>query len=91
MHNPTIPIEKVYMDNSIQKEEYFNPLEIGEDLFSYDSSLCLEFEKYNHLNNTNENNEDTFDYDDIVQEPITGRKRKTMMAKPGMITWRLHS
>ncbi|GJZ57414.1 hypothetical protein Tco_0612908 [Tanacetum coccineum] len=30
VHHPTIPIEKVYMANSIQEEESFNPLEIGE-------------------------------------------------------------
>ncbi|GJX58909.1 hypothetical protein Tco_0290299 [Tanacetum coccineum] len=29
VHHPTIPIEKVYMANSIQEEESFNPLEIG--------------------------------------------------------------
>ncbi|GKB88215.1 hypothetical protein Tco_0960487 [Tanacetum coccineum] len=82
----------VYFDQPRPPERCFlSRTEIGEDLFSYDSPLCLEFEKYNHLNNINENNEDTFDYDDIVQEPITRRKRKTMMAKPGMITWRLHS
>ncbi|GKB96146.1 hypothetical protein Tco_0982283 [Tanacetum coccineum] len=91
VHHPTIPIEKVYMTNSIQEEKYFNPLEICEDLFLYDSPLCLKFEKYNHPYDTNQNNEDTFVCDDIVQEPVTGRNGKTMMAEPGMVTGRLHS
>ncbi|GKB96145.1 hypothetical protein Tco_0982282, partial [Tanacetum coccineum] len=86
VHHPTIPIEKVYMTNSIQEEKSFNPLEICEDLFSYDSPLCLEFEKYNYPYDTNQNNEDTFVCDDIVQEPVTGRNGKTMMAEPGMVT-----
>ncbi|GJZ06950.1 hypothetical protein Tco_0540743 [Tanacetum coccineum] len=64
------------MANSIQEEESFNPLEIGEDLFLNDSPLCLEFEKYNHVYDTNENNEDTFVCDDIVHEPITGQQGK---------------
>ncbi|GJZ62091.1 homeodomain-like protein [Tanacetum coccineum] len=87
VHHPTIPIEKVYMASFIQEEESFNPLEIGDDLFLYDSPMCLEFEKYNHLYDTNESNEDTFV--DDVQEQITGRKGKTK--KPGMTTLRLHS
>ncbi|GJS46220.1 hypothetical protein Tco_0596341 [Tanacetum coccineum] len=91
VHHPTVPIEKVCMANSIQEEESFNPLEIGEDLFSYDSPLCLEFEKYNHLYDTNECNEDTFVCYDDVQEPLTGRKGKTKMAEPGTVTWKLHS
>ncbi|GKE78562.1 zinc finger BED domain-containing protein RICESLEEPER 3 [Tanacetum coccineum] len=66
VYHPTVPIKKVYMANSIQEEESFNHLEIGEDLFSNDSPLCLEFEKYNHVYDTNENNEDTFVCDDIV-------------------------
>ncbi|GKB46640.1 hypothetical protein Tco_0897393, partial [Tanacetum coccineum] len=45
VHHPTIPVEKVYMANYFQEEESFNPLEISDDLFSYDSPLCLEFEK----------------------------------------------
>ncbi|GKB45414.1 hypothetical protein Tco_0896167 [Tanacetum coccineum] len=71
------------MAKSIHEEESFNLLEIGEDIFSYDSPLCLEFEKYNHMYDTNGSNEDTFICDDNMQEPITGRKGKTMMAEPG--------
>ncbi|GJX26730.1 putative ribonuclease H-like domain-containing protein [Tanacetum coccineum] len=40
-----IPIEKVYMVKSIQEEEYFNPLEIEEDVFSYESLACLLFKQ----------------------------------------------
>ncbi|GJX79137.1 hypothetical protein Tco_0327286 [Tanacetum coccineum] len=38
-------IEKIYMVDIGQEEENFNPLEIGIDLFSYESPACLEFEK----------------------------------------------
>ncbi|GKA24072.1 hypothetical protein Tco_0710105 [Tanacetum coccineum] len=76
---------------TIQEEESFDPLEIAEDLFSYDSPLCLKFEKYNHLYDTDECNEDTFVCFDDVQEPLIGRKGKTKMAEPGMVTWKLHS
>nr|GEV19676.1 hypothetical protein [Tanacetum cinerariifolium] len=34
-------IEKVYMANTSQEEESFNPLRIGHDLFSYKSPTCL--------------------------------------------------
>ncbi|GKE78744.1 hypothetical protein Tco_1544864, partial [Tanacetum coccineum] len=38
-------IEKTYMLDMAQEEETFNPLEIGIDLFSYESPVCLEFEQ----------------------------------------------
>ncbi|GKB63417.1 hypothetical protein Tco_0919603 [Tanacetum coccineum] len=38
-------IEKIYMVDTRQDEESFNPLEIGIDLFSYESPACLEFEQ----------------------------------------------
>ncbi|GJY41841.1 hypothetical protein Tco_0429111 [Tanacetum coccineum] len=38
-------IEKIYMLDIGQEEETFNPLEIGIDLFSYESLACLEFEQ----------------------------------------------
>ncbi|GKC26245.1 reverse transcriptase domain-containing protein [Tanacetum coccineum] len=41
------PIKKVYMANTSQEEESFNPLEIGQDLFSYKSPACLQFEQDN--------------------------------------------
>ncbi|GJT45069.1 phospholipase-like protein [Tanacetum coccineum] len=38
-------MEKIYMVDIAQEEETFNPLEIGIDLFSYESLACLEFEQ----------------------------------------------
>ncbi|GJY75829.1 phospholipase-like protein [Tanacetum coccineum] len=38
-------IEKIYMVDLGQEEETFNPLEIGIDLFSYESPACLELEQ----------------------------------------------
>ncbi|GKB39490.1 hypothetical protein Tco_0884432 [Tanacetum coccineum] len=38
-------IEKIYMVNIGQEEETFNPLEIGIDLFSYESPSCLQFKQ----------------------------------------------
>ncbi|GJX43395.1 reverse transcriptase domain-containing protein [Tanacetum coccineum] len=57
-----ITIDKVYMTNTGQEEEYFNPLEIRHDLFSYESPACLKFEH------------DTRNYDTIdPQNEITGQ------------------
>ncbi|GJY88466.1 DNA-binding pseudobarrel domain-containing protein [Tanacetum coccineum] len=89
IHHPTVLVEKVYMVNSVQEEELFNPLEISEDLFSYDSLLCLEIKKYNHLYETNQNNEDTI-VSDNKHGQFGGRKRKTKMGEPGTGTLRLH-
>ncbi|GJW03951.1 hypothetical protein Tco_1562807 [Tanacetum coccineum] len=38
-------IEKIYMIDMAHEEETFNPLEIGIDVFSYESPACLEFEQ----------------------------------------------
>ncbi|GJW03596.1 hypothetical protein Tco_1562452 [Tanacetum coccineum] len=38
-------IETIYMGDTGQEEETFDPLEIGMDLFSYESPACLEFEQ----------------------------------------------
>ncbi|GJZ27348.1 hypothetical protein Tco_0571601, partial [Tanacetum coccineum] len=38
-------IEKIYMVDIGQEKETFNPLEIGIDVFSYESLACLEFEQ----------------------------------------------
>ncbi|GJU92570.1 hypothetical protein Tco_1317326 [Tanacetum coccineum] len=38
-------MEKIYMVDITQEEKTFNPLEIGIDLFSYESPACLEFEQ----------------------------------------------
>nr|GEZ47690.1 hypothetical protein [Tanacetum cinerariifolium] len=45
VYHSKIPVEKVYMANSIKKEESFNPLKIEDDLFSYESPACLLFEQ----------------------------------------------
>ncbi|GKE70319.1 reverse transcriptase domain-containing protein, partial [Tanacetum coccineum] len=39
-----ITIKNIYMANTSQEEESFNPLEIGQDLFLYESPTCLKFE-----------------------------------------------
>ncbi|GKD64707.1 hypothetical protein Tco_1306815 [Tanacetum coccineum] len=38
-------VENIYMVDIGQEEETFNPLEIGINLFSYESPACLEFEQ----------------------------------------------
>ncbi|GKB42589.1 copia protein [Tanacetum coccineum] len=43
-----VPFEIFYMASSVQESEYFNPLEIKTDAFSYDSPACLLFEKSTH-------------------------------------------
>ncbi|GJU91688.1 hypothetical protein Tco_1304111 [Tanacetum coccineum] len=40
-----ILVEKIYMANSVHEEEYFNPLEIEDDVYSYESPACLLFEQ----------------------------------------------
>ncbi|GJZ03828.1 hypothetical protein Tco_0537103 [Tanacetum coccineum] len=42
---PLKKLNSTYMVNIGQEEETFNPLEIGIDLFSYESPACLEFEQ----------------------------------------------
>ncbi|GKA97701.1 phospholipase-like protein [Tanacetum coccineum] len=41
-----IPVEKLYMASSVYEEEYFNPHEIKDDVFSYESPACLLFEQH---------------------------------------------
>ncbi|GJV95554.1 reverse transcriptase domain-containing protein [Tanacetum coccineum] len=41
------PIKKVYMANTSQEEESFNPLEIAQDMFSYESPACFQFKQDN--------------------------------------------
>ncbi|GKD43575.1 MAK10-like protein [Tanacetum coccineum] len=82
IHHHTIHVEKVYMANYIQEEESLYPLELSKDLFSCDSPLCLKFEKYNHLYETNQNNEYT-----IISDDVQGQFRgKEKMVKPDMTT-----
>ncbi|GKA30510.1 hypothetical protein Tco_0716815 [Tanacetum coccineum] len=89
VHHPVVLVENTCMISDVQGEEPFNPLEIGDDLFSYESPLCLEFEKHNHLCLTKKNNEDTFVSSDI-QEDREGDKGMTTMAEPKTTTLRLH-
>ncbi|GKA95986.1 phospholipase-like protein [Tanacetum coccineum] len=42
------PVEKIYMASFIHEEEYFNPLEIKDDVFSYESPACLIFKQHTH-------------------------------------------
>ncbi|GKA29119.1 hypothetical protein Tco_0715364 [Tanacetum coccineum] len=58
-----IPVEKIYMASSIRKEEYFNPLEIKNDVFSYESPTCFLFEQ--HTQSCENEGIDTLD---LVQE-----------------------
>ncbi|GJX11232.1 7-deoxyloganetin glucosyltransferase-like protein [Tanacetum coccineum] len=89
VHHPVGLVENACMISDVQEEESFNPLEIGNDLFSYESFLCLEFEKHNHLCLTKQNNEDTFVSSDM-QEDREGEKGMTKMAAPKTTTPRLH-
>ncbi|GKE15651.1 phospholipase-like protein [Tanacetum coccineum] len=43
-----VPFEKIYITSSVRESEYFNPLEIETDVFSYDSPACLLFEQSTH-------------------------------------------
>ncbi|GJS29776.1 phospholipase-like protein [Tanacetum coccineum] len=58
-----IPVEKIHMANSAREEEYFNPLEIKNDVFSYESPACLLFEQ--HTQSCENESVDTLD---LVQE-----------------------
>ncbi|GJZ01735.1 hypothetical protein Tco_0519696 [Tanacetum coccineum] len=59
--------EKVYMTNSIQDDEPFNPLRIGDDLFSYESPACLQFEQCTRF--CDDESIDTVNSSDNIQEP----------------------
>ncbi|GJS27370.1 phospholipase-like protein [Tanacetum coccineum] len=66
VYHSKIPVEKVYMTNSLQEEEYFNPLEIEDDVFSYESPACLLFEKCTR--SCDNESIDTLDSVDNMQE-----------------------
>ncbi|GJS45696.1 hypothetical protein Tco_0595817 [Tanacetum coccineum] len=61
-----IPVEKIYMANSIHEEEYFNPLDIEDDVFSYESHACLVFEQ--HTQSYDNESVDTIDLANNMQE-----------------------
>ncbi|GJX73928.1 hypothetical protein Tco_0312523 [Tanacetum coccineum] len=89
VHYSVVLVENTCMINEVQGEESFNPLEIGNDLFSYESPLCLEFKKHNYLCLINQNNKDTF-VSDNMQEDCEGDKGMTKIAEPEITTLRLH-
>ncbi|GKB48503.1 reverse transcriptase domain-containing protein [Tanacetum coccineum] len=89
VHHSVVLVKNVCMINEVQGEESFNPLEIINDLFSYESPLCLEFEKHNYICLINQNNEDTFVSDDM-QEDCEGEKWMTKIVEPETTTLRLH-
>ncbi|GJU92812.1 hypothetical protein Tco_1317568 [Tanacetum coccineum] len=89
VQHSVVLVENACMINEVQGEESFNPLEIGNDLFSYESPLCLEFKKHNYLCLINQNNEDTF-VSDNMQEDCKRDKGMTKIVEPEITTLRLH-
>ncbi|GKA64019.1 hypothetical protein Tco_0763625 [Tanacetum coccineum] len=59
-------VEKIYMTNFVHEEEYFNPLEIEDDVFSYESHACLVFEQ--HTQSYDNESVDTIDLANNMQE-----------------------
>ncbi|GJZ49042.1 hypothetical protein Tco_0603232 [Tanacetum coccineum] len=83
VYHSKIPVEKVYMANSVQEEEYFNPLEIEDDVFSYESLACLLFEQCTQsCDNESINTLHSFDnmqelevkHEDVVRNPNLKRR-----------------
>ncbi|GJT43529.1 hypothetical protein Tco_0952244 [Tanacetum coccineum] len=74
-------VENVYMTNSIQNEEPFNPFKIGEDLFSYESPSCLQFEKRTRF--CDDESIDTVDTSDDMQEPGVEHKEYDAIYRKG--------
>ncbi|GKE47682.1 hypothetical protein Tco_1478940 [Tanacetum coccineum] len=73
------------MTNSIQNEEPFNPLEIGEDLFSYESPSWLQFEQ--HTRFCDDEGIDTVDSSNDMHESKVEHKEVKNLEK---ITSRWH-
>ncbi|GJS99838.1 hypothetical protein Tco_0821008 [Tanacetum coccineum] len=79
-------IEKIYMLDIGQEKETFNPLEIGIDLFSYESPTCLEFEQRTRSYGTPNPHEE-------IAEPISfslhrrGLVKRWHVCKPIYITY----
>ncbi|GJW60741.1 phospholipase-like protein [Tanacetum coccineum] len=78
VYHSKIPVEKVYMVNFVQEEEYFNPLKIKDDVFSYKSPTCLLFEQCTRscvnesidtLDSVDNMQELEVKHEDIVQNP----------------------
>ncbi|GKF17490.1 hypothetical protein Tco_0062408 [Tanacetum coccineum] len=75
-----IPVEKIYMANSIHEEEYFNPLDIEDDVFSYESPAYLLFEQ--HTQSYDNESVDTIDSANNMQE--LEDKHKDMVRGPNL-------
>ncbi|GJW90941.1 hypothetical protein Tco_0168494 [Tanacetum coccineum] len=78
--------KKIYMVDIRQEEETFNPLEIGIDLFSYESHACLEFEQKTKVYGTS-------DPQDEIAKPISfstdkrGLVKRWHVCKPINVTY----
>ncbi|GJZ47594.1 hypothetical protein Tco_0601426 [Tanacetum coccineum] len=81
----SVPVEKVYVTNFILNEEPFIPIEIREDLFSYESPLCLQFEQRSRF--CVDESIDIVDSNDEMHEPEDGHKKVKNFEK---ITSRWH-
>ncbi|GJS88219.1 copia protein [Tanacetum coccineum] len=81
----SVPVEKVYVTNSILNEEPFSPLKIGEDLFSYESPSCLQFEQRSRF--CVDESIDIVDSNDEMHEPEDRHKKVKNFEK---ITSRWH-
>ncbi|GJV30004.1 phospholipase-like protein [Tanacetum coccineum] len=75
-----ILVEKIHMANSMHEEEYFNPLEIEDDVFSYESHACLLFEQQTQTYDNE--NVDTLDSANNMQE--LEDKHKDMVRGPNL-------
>ncbi|GJS17119.1 hypothetical protein Tco_0411591 [Tanacetum coccineum] len=73
-------VEKIYMTNSVHEEEYFNPLDIEDDVFSYESHACLIFEQ--HTQSYDNESVDTIDSANNMQE--LEDKHKDMVRGPNL-------
>ncbi|GJW06918.1 reverse transcriptase domain-containing protein [Tanacetum coccineum] len=67
-----ITVEKIFIANTSQEEESFNPLETGQDLFSYESPACLQFEQ------------DTRNYDTIDPRNEIAKQTNPLLDKGGL-------
>ncbi|GKC00581.1 hypothetical protein Tco_0986717 [Tanacetum coccineum] len=67
------------MTNSIQDDEPFNPLKIGDDIFSYEPPPCLQFEQYTRF--CDDESIDTVESSDNMQEPKVEHKKVVNLEK----------
>nr|GEY62336.1 hypothetical protein [Tanacetum cinerariifolium] len=76
------------MASSVQEREYFNPLEIETDVFSYDSPACLLFEKSTHP--CSDVSIDTIDSSDDMHELEGSQKDEVESHLLGNVVSRWH-